>query len=181
MTVLRRLFGLAVTLAIRVAWAAGGGRKWHMPLQMWWFRRRGMTIRGAPIYISALTWFDGSDYSLISIGDKVVISSGVRILTHDYAISRALAAAGMEMESEVAFVRPVAIGDNSFVGTHSIIMPGTVIGRNVIVSAGTVVKGNIPDNSIVAGNPCMVIGNTIEYAQNRREFLSTASARFDPA
>ena len=54
---------------------------------------------------------------------------------------------------------------------HSIILPGTKIGNNVIIGAGSVVRGSIPDNSIVAGNPAVVIGDIIEYASkvNSRE------------
>jgi len=174
-----RIIGIIMTLIIRLVWVVGGSRKWHMPIMIWWFRKRGMKIFGKPIYISALSWFDGSDYAKITLGDRVVISSGVRILTHDYAISRALEAAGVDIAREVAFVRPVSIGDNAFIGTYSIVMPGTNIGKNVIVSAGSVVKGNIPDNAIVAGNPCQVIGNTLEYAEARRHYLSSDSARFD--
>jgi len=176
---MNRALSLSVTLLIRLAWLLGGGRKWHMPLMLWWMKRRGMRIDGVPIYISAQTWFDGSDYSQISLGDKVVISSGVRILTHDYAISRALEAIGEPPAREVAFIRPVSIGANSFIGTYSIVMPGARIGRNVIVSAGSVVKGEVPDDSIVGGNPCEVIGNTLEYARKRRALLDSDSARFD--
>ena len=43
-------------------------------------KKLGIKINGVPIYISATVSFDGTDYSLIEIGDKTVISSGVRVL-----------------------------------------------------------------------------------------------------
>lgn len=176
---LSRLTSLCALVVIRVLWLVGGSRKWHMPFMLWWLKRKGVRMSGRPIYISGIAWIDSSDYSKVALGDKVVISSGVRILTHDYAIARALEAANIATDSEVAFVRPVTIGDNSFVGTYAIVMPGTEIGRNVIVSAGTVVKGKVADNMIIAGNPWRVVGNTLEYATARKRYLSEPSARYD--
>ena len=56
--------------------------------------------------------------------------------------------------------KPVNIGTNSFIGAGAIILPGSSIGEHCIIGAGAVVKGNIPDFSIVIGNPCKVIGDT---------------------
>ncbi|MDI9460893.1 MAG: acyltransferase [Saccharofermentanales bacterium] len=132
-------------------------------------KRQGMDIEGQPLYIGATTSFDGKDYSKIHISDKVVISSDVRLLTHDYSLSRAFVASGIQLEREVYTLRDIHIGENSFIGTKSIIMPGTKIGKNVIVGAGSVVRGEIPDNSIVIGNPAQVVANTIEWAKRQRE------------
>ena len=132
-------------------------------------RRQGMDIKGQPIYIGATTSFDGKDYSRIHLSDQVVISSDVRLLTHDYSLSRAFVASGKKLEREVYTLRDIYIGENSFIGTKSIIMPGTTIGRNVIIGAGSVVRGKIPDNSIVIGNPAQVVGNTIEWAKRKME------------
>lgn len=44
-----------------------------------------------------------------------------------------------------------------------------MIGKNSIVGAGAVVKGEFPDNSIIAGNPAHVIANTIEWAEKKIE------------
>lgn len=54
----------------------------------------------------------------------------------------------------------MTIGENSFIGAGAIVLPGTTIGKNCIIGAGSVVKGIVEDYSIVAGNPCRVIGDT---------------------
>lgn len=57
-------------------------------------------------------------------------------------------------------VKPIAyvkIGDNTFVGAGAIILPKTTIGNFCIIGAGAVVKGNIPDYSVVVGNPAKII------------------------
>ncbi len=44
----------------------------------------------------------------------------------------------------------VIIGERSFIGYGATILPGTILGKCCIVGAGAVVKGNYPDNSIIA-------------------------------
>lgn len=53
------------------------------------------------------------------------------------------------------------IGRNSFIGAHSIIMPGVRVGDECIVAAGAVVTQDVPDHSIVAGNPARIIRSGI--------------------
>jgi acetyltransferase-like isoleucine patch superfamily enzyme len=50
-------------------------------------------------------------------------------------------------------VRPVAIGDNVWVGTGAVIFPGVTIGDGSIVAMGAVVMSDVPGNTMVAGNP----------------------------
>src|SRR5690554_1099376 len=50
------------------------------------------------------------------------------------------------------------IGDYTFIGTGVIFNPNLKIGRNVSITAGSVVRKNVPDNSIVHGNPSKIIG-----------------------
>ena len=51
----------------------------------------------------------------------------------------------------------IKIGDNSVIGANSIIMPGATIGKNCIVYAGSIVFGNIKDNSKIRGNPARAV------------------------
>ena len=52
---------------------------------------------------------------------------------------------------------PVRIGSGSWVGHGAIILPGADIGRNVVVAAGSVVRGTVPDHSVVGGAPARVL------------------------
>lgn len=49
------------------------------------------------------------------------------------------------------------IGNNVIVGINSIILPGIKIGNHVVIGAGSVVTNDVPDNTIVAGNPARII------------------------
>jgi sugar O-acyltransferase (sialic acid O-acetyltransferase NeuD family) len=53
----------------------------------------------------------------------------------------------------------VIIGNGSFVGANAVIKQGTVIGKNVIIGAGSVVIDDIPDNTVVVGNPSKILKN----------------------
>ena len=139
----------------------------YMKSYIKWLKKNGMDIKGNPKYINPDVYFDGHDYSKIHIGDNVVISKEVIILTHDYSITAAAASVGRVIkrhEGELYFLNDVVIGDNSFIGARASLLPGTIIGKNVIIGACAVVKGAIPDNCIVIGNPCKIIGKTEDYA-----------------
>ena len=53
--------------------------------------------------------------------------------------------------------RPIIIGDGCFIGSNSIILKGTNLGKNCVVGAGSVVSSSFPDNVIIAGNPATII------------------------
>lgn len=100
----------------------------------------------------------GSEPWLIKIGNKVTITSGVKILTHDGSTWLFNDKKGRRYK----FNR-VCIGNNVFIGVNTIIMPGVKIDDNVIVAAGSVVTKSVPTGVIVAGNPAKIIGDYTTY------------------
>lgn len=88
--------------------------------------------------------FDGTDYGIIHIGARTVISDDVRILTHDYSIMRAAQATGQLRGKLVRVVQPVHMGSNVFIEMRTLLLPGMMIGDNGIIGAGSVVAGTIP-------------------------------------
>lgn len=130
----------------------------------------GMNLKGKPRYIAPTVHFDGNDYSLITLGEDVVISKHVEFLTHDFSIARGLQAINKKKVNDGKdeyFLRTISVGNNCFIGLNSVIMPGATIGDNVIIGSGTVVRGVIPDNKIVIGNPGRIVEDVDVWAENK--------------
>jgi maltose O-acetyltransferase len=117
------------------------------------FRTLGMQI-GQRVYIDKSVMVDRHIPKLVIIGDDVVLTQGVSMLTHD-ASNRVVGGKGKAGE--------VKIGNNVFIGLKSIILCDTRIGDNVIVGAGSVVCKDIPSNEVWAGNPARRICSLDEY------------------
>lgn len=131
-------------------------------------RRGGVKLEGNPYFISDDIFLDDTDWSKITIEKNVTISRGVTILIHDFSVSRPIE----EHESDVyrAYtIAPVSIKAGAFIGANVTILPGTEIGEDSIVGAGSVIKGEIPDNVVVAGNPARILKTNDEYYQSMRE------------
>ena len=104
---------------------------------------------------------------LISFGDNVVVASGVTFVTHD-VIDKVL----NNMELGVIFnynCAPIEIGNNVFIGCNTTILPNVKIGNNVIIAAGSIVNKDIPDGTVIGGNPAKKISSFDEYVISRKE------------
>lgn len=95
---------------------------------------------------------------LISVGDNVTISSGVKFITHDNSIIKFC-------ENATDLVGKIKIGSNCFIGMNSILLPGIEIGSNSVVAAGSVVTKKFPEGVIIGGNPAKIIGNVDDFIE----------------
>ncbi len=91
----------------------------------------------------------------VHVGKNVLIASGATILTHEHVYRDPL-------DASLSRCYDTVIGDNSFVGIGATILPGRIIGREVIIGAGSVVSRDIPSNSIAVGNPARVVRQGIK-------------------
>jgi len=99
------------------------------------------------------------DPHLIRMGDNVWITSGCQLLCHDASVIMI----NIMRKGHRDRVSPIVFGSNSFLGNNVIVLPGTTIGSNTIVGAGSVVTKDIPDDSVWAGNPARFICATDDY------------------
>jgi acetyltransferase-like isoleucine patch superfamily enzyme len=57
----------------------------------------------------------------------------------------------------LSYVAPIVIEEGAWVGINSTILPGVTVGKNSVVSAGSIVSKDVPDNCVVAGNPAVIV------------------------
>lgn len=100
----------------------------------------------------------GSEPWIITLGNNVHLTDGVRFVTHDGGtlILR-------DRIPDLEITKPITIGNNVYVGVDSIILPGVTIGNNVVIGARSVVTRDIPDDSVAVGQPARVIKSIDDY------------------
>ncbi len=91
------------------------------------------------------------DMGGITIGDNVLIGPKVNLVSENHPIDPA--------QRNCLIGKPIVIKNNAWIGASATILPGITIGENSIVAAGAIVTKDVPDNTIVAGNPAKQIKN----------------------
>ena len=127
-----------------------------------WQRSIFVAQNGGEITIGAGCGISGSTiYSMssISIGENVIIGGNCKVIDNDFHPLH-FTKRNPQRPEDIKRA-PITIGDYCFIGANSIILKGTILGKNCVVGAGSVVHGNWPDNSIIAGNPARLIGENV--------------------
>jgi maltose O-acetyltransferase len=86
------------------------------------------------------------NFGNIEIGDDFIAAAGLTITTGDH-----------DPDTLKPSGKPVKIGNRVWCGLNVTILPGVIIGNDVVIGAGTLVIGTIPDESIVVGIPGRII------------------------
>lgn len=81
----------------------------------------------------------------IRIGNNCIFGEGVRIYDHNHQYSRG----DFPIYKQGYISRPIEIGNNCWIGSNVIILPGVVIGSNSVIGTSVIVHNDIPENSIV--------------------------------
>lgn len=91
------------------------------------------------------------DVNKIIIGNNVMVGPRVSFYTAGHPTDAEIRIQDLE------FGLPINVKDNVWIGGNSTILPGVTIGENAIIAAGAVVTKDVPNNTIVGGNPARVI------------------------
>ncbi|MBK7060005.1 MAG: acyltransferase [Rubrivivax sp.] len=134
---------------------------------------------GDHVYVGPFNLLDASGG--LHIGEGVQVTTHCALLTH--SSHQALRLAGQAYwgnPDPPGFVRrPTHIGAYTFVGPHSVVAPGSRIGRGVIVRAYSYVDGDVPDFAVVGGQPAAVLGDTRDHDRVWLEAHPAERAHYD--
>lgn len=116
---------------------------------------------------------DLGDEAVVRIGDRCLLGKGSGIVGHERVdigddvftghhvyitdANHGYEDARLPIGQQFAPSRPVSIGSGSWLGHGTIVLPGARIGRHVVVGAGSVVTGTLPDFCVAVGNPARVV------------------------
>jgi serine acetyltransferase len=140
-----------------------------------WIAVGADTLIGALVTLSAgmVPGQDLGPVPVLHIGDRCVIGRGSHIVAHqslvigddvftgpyvyitdqNHGYGDPEAPIGRQMPRNAS----VRIGSGSWLGAGAMVLPGACIGRNVVVAAGSVVRGTVPDRCVVAGVPARIV------------------------
>ena len=124
-----RLFGARVGTGVVIKPGVKVKYPWYLEL-------------GDDCWIGEDCWIDNLTH--VRIGGNACVSQGAYLCTgnHDWSDPHF----GLRIE-------PIVMGEGSWAGAKSLLMPGTTLGDYAVVGAGSVVKGDVPPAEIHAGNP----------------------------
>jgi galactoside O-acetyltransferase len=95
-----------------------------------------------------LTMVDDCD---ITIGDDVLIAPNVTLCAGTHPVNPEI------RKYKAQYNLPISIGNNVWIGSNSVVLPGVTIGDDSINGAGSVVTKDIPSGVVAVGNPCKVM------------------------
>ena len=121
-------------------------------------KSKGMKVGQNVVFIEAPDF--GSECFLIEIGDRTKITAGCRFINHDGAM---YTIRNMEKYQDARNFGRIKLGNNCFVGNNCTFLPGSQMGDNCILGAGSVLNSSMPDNSVYAGVPAKFICSIEEY------------------
>lgn len=122
-----------------------------------YMKKVGVNFPEGKVYLyGRVEW--GSEPWIITLGENVYITDGVKFITHDGGTLLY-----RKYVPDLEITKPIVVGNDVYFGNNVIIMPGVTIGSNVVIGAGAVVTKDIPDNSVAVGVPARVIKTADEY------------------
>ena len=91
----------------------------------------------------------------VTIEDDVFVGHGAMFINDKYP--RATSESGELQTDDDWEVIPIVVKQGASIGSNATLLCGIIVGSGSIIGAGSVVTQDVPDNTIVAGNPAKII------------------------
>jgi acetyltransferase-like isoleucine patch superfamily enzyme len=149
------IYGFAYYIHERVVWRAyihaERGARIHATASI---RNAQNVYVGKNSHINHLCCLWAGENSKIVLGDNLLMGPGVGMFSGNHSVIK-----GQPMTFQERKEASIVVGDDVWLGAHSVITAGTHIANGVIVAAGAVVTRSITQEGvIVAGIPAKIIG-----------------------
>lgn len=102
---------------------------------------------GKGVFINCCCHFQ--DHGGVYIGDNVLIGSHVVFATINHGLS--------PEKRHDNIPSPIHVGNNVWIGSSAVILPGVAIGDNSVIAAGAVVTRDVPSNTVAGGVPARIL------------------------
>lgn len=135
-------------------------------------------VKSSPFYYSGYSYIEArKKNSYISIGKNTRINNSATIICNNSSIKIGenclIGTAFQVMDSDFHHLSPskrfnsqeavtskeVVIGDNVFIGNNVTILKGVSVGRNSVISNGSVVVKDIPENVVIGSSTLRILKN----------------------
>lgn len=146
---------------------------------VWRLKKSGASV-GENVFIGRHCYVELENARFLTIENGVVLAAFCKIILHDSSLNNIN---GFDL-----LYGKVNIGKNAYLGADVTVLPGATIGENTIVGAGSLVKGELKNNSVYVGRPakylCSIDELTIKWEKlkksgetnlDRYEFVSKHS------
>jgi len=100
---------------------------------------------GKHVFIGHQVYIETDNTPLLTIENETVISAFCKFILHDSSLNN--------ISSFPIYFDKIILKQNCYIGADTTILPGTTIGKNTIVGAGSLVKGLLKANSVYFGRP----------------------------
>lgn len=124
----------------------------------------GVVIKGnVKIYGTSMRMFSSEPF-LVTLCDNVYISVDAKFICHDGGV--------LPFRKDyptLDIAAPILVMPNCFIGAGALIMKGVTIGENCVIAANAVVTKDVPNGTVVGGNPARFIKTTAEYIEGAKQ------------
>lgn len=119
----------------------------NLSLKLWpqWRLRTSGARVGKNVFLGEQVYIELENAKYLTIDDGVVVAAFSKIILHDSSLNNVN---GFDL-----LYGKVHLGRNAYIGADVMILPGSDVGENTIVGAGSLVKGVLKPNSVYFGRP----------------------------